>query len=80
VPTRTTPEDGDIVVREEHREGKGVYVLHTAPGTDQCVLRSRKDAVAQALTFAKRQEVRAWVTDGDYDFVLLEDFRVDVSA
>lgn len=73
---RTTPEDGDIVVREEQREGKGVYVLHTAPGADQYVLRSREDAIGQAVTFAKRQQVRAWLTDEGYDFVLLEDFRV----
>ena len=70
------PEDGDIVVREEQRESKVVYVLHTAPGADQYVLRSRKDAVAQACAVAKHEHVRAWVTDGDYDFTLLEDFRI----
>jgi hypothetical protein len=73
---RSIPEDGDIVVREEQREGKVVYVLHTAPGADQYVLGSREDAVRQAAAFAKRQSVRAWLTEGDYDFVLLEDFRV----
>ena len=77
---RSTPEDGDIVISEEHREGKAVYVLHTAPGADQYVLRSREDAMRQAVTFAKRQQVRAWLTDGDYDFTLLEDFRVVESA
>ena len=65
-----------MVVREEQREGRRVYVLHTAPGPDQYVLRSREEAVAQALTFAKREQVRAWLTDEGYDFVLLEDFRV----
>ena len=73
---RSTPEDGDIVVREEQRESKVVYVLHTAPGADQYVLHSREDAIRQAVTLAKRQSVRAWLTDGDYDFTLLEDFRV----
>jgi hypothetical protein len=73
---RSVPEDGDMVVREEQREGRRVYVLHTAPGPDQYVLRSREEAVAQALTFAKREQVRAWLTDEGYDFVLLEDFRV----
>ncbi len=73
---RTTPEDGDIVVREEKREGRLVYVLHTAPGADQYLLRSGEEAVAQAVTFAKREGVRAWLTDAGYDFVLLEDFRV----
>jgi LPS sulfotransferase NodH len=65
-----------MVVREEQREGTLVYVLHIAPGADQYVLRRREDAVAQAVTFAKRQHVRAWLTDEGYDFVLLEDFRV----
>jgi hypothetical protein len=73
---RSTPEDGDIVVREEQRDSKVVYILHTAPGADQYVLRSREDAIKQAVTCAKRQSVRAWLTDEGYDFVLLEDFRV----
>ena len=75
LPTRTTPEDGDIVVLEEKREGTLVYVLHTAPGADQYLLRSPEDALAQAVTSAKREGVRAWLTEG-YAFVLLEDFRV----
>ena len=73
---RSSPEDGDIVVREEQQDGKRLFVLHTAPGADQYVLRAREDAVTQAVTFAKRHQVRAWLTDEGYDFVLLEDFRV----
>ena len=69
------PEDGDIVVRQEERDGMLVYVLHTAPGADQYLLRTREEAVAQAVTFARREQVRAWLTDEGYDFVLLEDFR-----
>ena len=74
--TRTAPQDKDIVIRQEQREGTIMYVLHTAPGPDQYVLRSRDEAVAQAVTVAKREHVRAWLTDEGYDFVLLEDFRV----
>ena len=74
--TRSTPEDGDIVVREEQREAALVYVLHAAPGADQYLLRMRHEAVLQAQTFAQRERVRAWLTtDEGYDFVLLEDFR-----
>jgi hypothetical protein len=73
---RTTPENNDIVVREEKWQGKCVYVLHIAPGADQYVLRIREEAVAQAVTFAKREHVRAWLTDEGFDFTLLEDFRV----
>jgi hypothetical protein len=74
---RSTPEDGDVVVvQQEKPYGRRVYVLHTAPGPDQYVLRSRGAAVTQAVTSAEREHVRAWLTDGDYDFTLLEDFRV----
>ena len=73
---RTTPEDGDFVVREEKREGTLVYVLHIAHGVDQYLLRSRGEAIAQALAFAGRQHRRAWLTDEVHDFTLLQDFRV----
>jgi hypothetical protein len=73
--TCRTPEDGDIVVREEKRDGTLVFVLHTAPGTDQHLLRSRGEAIAEALASAGRQHVRAWLTDEGCDFTLLEDFR-----
>ena len=72
---RTTPENGDIVVREEKRDEAFVYALHTAPGADQHVLGIREEAVALALTVAKRDGVRAWLTDEGYDFVLVKDFR-----
>ena len=32
------------------------------------------EAVAQALVSAKRGYVRVWLTDEEYDFLLLEDF------
>jgi hypothetical protein len=76
VASRSTPEDGDLVVREEERERRRVYLLHTAPGPAQVLLRSREEAIAKALTFAERERVRAWLTDEGDDFVLLEDFRV----
>lgn len=69
---RLTPKDGDVIVRRERRDRTFVYVLYAAPGPDQYVLRTRKEGVAQALTFAKRQRVRAWFTDGGDAFVLLE--------
>jgi hypothetical protein len=75
MPPRSTPENGDIVVREEKRGGTLVYVLHTAPGADQYEFRRRDEGIAQALALAKRQCARAWLTDEGYDFVLLDDFR-----
>jgi DUF2934 family protein len=76
MPTRTTPEDGDIVVRQETRDGTVVYVLYTPPGPDESLLPTCEEAVAQAKTLAKRHPGRAWLTtDEGYDFVLLEDFQ-----
>jgi hypothetical protein len=54
LPGRRTPEDHDVVVREEKRD---------------------TEALAQAVSLARREGVRAWLTDEGYDFVLLEDFR-----
>ena len=76
----TCPQQGDVVVREDTLERRRVYVMYTAPGAGQYVVHSREKAVAQAVTFAKRPLVRAWLTDGDRDFTLLEDFRVVKSA
>ena len=72
---RLAPEDGDVVVRQEEREGQRTYVLHTAPGPDQSLLRSREEAVSHAVAYAKHQHVRAWFTKGDDEFVLLGTFR-----
>jgi hypothetical protein len=77
---RSTPGDGDIVIREEVRDRRVAYVLHTAPGADQYLLHSREDAIAHAVIWAKRQQVRVWLTDEGYDFRLLEDFRVAASV
>jgi len=75
LPTRRTPEDHDVVVREERRDTGLVYVLHVAPGADQYQLRTREEALAQAVSLAKQEGVRVWLTDEGYDFILLEDFR-----
>jgi hypothetical protein len=77
---RTTPEDGDIVVREEIRGVTPVYVLHIAPGADQYEFRRRDGAIARGVSLAERHQVRVWLTDEGYDFVLLEDFRVLASV
>jgi len=72
VLTRTTPENGDIVVRQEHRGGAVVYVLHTAPGPDEYLLPDADQAARHALALAERQGVRAWLTtDDSYEFVRL---------
>jgi hypothetical protein len=76
MPTRTTPEDGDIVARQETSDGTVVYVLHTSSGPDEYLLPTCEEAVAQAKTLAKRHPGRAWLTtDEGYDFVLLGGFH-----
>jgi phage-related baseplate assembly protein len=74
---RFAPEDGDVVIRQVALESTLVYVLHRTSTPNQVLLRTREEAVAQALAFAKRQHVRAWCANGDADFVLLGTFRKD---
>jgi hypothetical protein len=64
---------GDIVVAQQaQRDGTVVYVLHTAPGPDECVLATADEAGAHALTLADRDAVGAWLTtDDSHDFVPL---------
>jgi hypothetical protein len=76
MPVRTSPENGDVLVRQETRDGTIVYILRTAPGTDQYLLRTREDAIVQALTFAERQGVRAWLIDDSDHYVPLTDGRM----
>lgn len=80
MPSQSTPDDGDIVIRQETRDGRRVFVLHTAPGPDQVVLRIRDAAIAQAVTVAKRERVRVWLTSGGDDFRVLENFRIGVDS
>lgn len=71
MPLLTSPNDGDVVVRQETRDGTVVFVLRTAHGTDQFLLRTREEAVAQAVTFANRQGVRAWLSGHSGDWLPL---------
>lgn len=75
--THLPPADSDIVVRQETRDGGTVYVLHTAAGVDQYMLRSREDAVRQAVTFARLQGVRAWFAGRTQALVPLSDDRAE---
>jgi hypothetical protein len=72
-----TPENGDVVVRQKRGDPSTVYLLGTPSTPDQFTLRTRDEAVSQALAFAKRQQVRAWFANGTDEFVLLGTFRKD---
>jgi hypothetical protein len=80
MPIQKNPKDGDVVVHQENREGTLVYLLRTVPGTDQFLLSTREEAVAQAVTFAKRQGVRAWLSGHNGDCVPLDTARAVASV
>jgi hypothetical protein len=70
-----SPDSDDVVVRQKHGNPSVVYLLGTPSAPDQFIVRTRDEAVSQAVAFAKRQRVRAWFTNGDDKFVLLGTFR-----
>ena len=69
------PDEYDVVIRQRHGNPSIVFVLGTPSTPDQFILRTKDEAVSQALAYAKRQHVRAWFAKGDDDFVLLGTFR-----
>jgi hypothetical protein len=72
---RTTPQDGDVVIRQERGNPSTVFLLGTPAAPDQFTLRTRDEAVSRALAYARKQHVRAWFAKDDADFVLLGTFR-----
>ena len=69
------PDEDDVVVRQRRGNPHVVYLLGTAATPDQFSLRTREEAVTQAVAFARRQRVRAWFHNGDNTFLLLGTFR-----
>ena len=69
------PDKDDVVVRQRRGNPHVIYLLGTSTTPDQFSLRTREEAVAQAVAFAKRQGVRAWFDNGDNTFLLLGTFR-----
>jgi hypothetical protein len=78
--THAAPADGDVVVRPDTRDGRTVYVLCTAAGVGQYLLRSRDDAVSHAVAFATLHGVRAWLAGETPALVPLNDLRAVVSV
>jgi hypothetical protein len=68
------PDDDDVVIRVKRGNPHAVFLLGTPSAPDQFQVRTRDEAVEQALAFAKRQKVRAWF-EGDYGLELLGTFR-----
>jgi hypothetical protein len=59
---RQTVQDGDLVVHERHREGRTLYALRTAPGSDEVVYEGRDEALFEALALALRYHVSVWMS------------------
>lgn len=72
----TRPLAGDGVVREDQSEGATLYVLRTVPSPGQLLLRTREEAVAQAIRFAANQVVCAWFAGENGDSLMLNDVRM----
>jgi hypothetical protein len=71
----THPDKDDVVIRQKRSNPSTVFLLGTPAAPDQFILRTRDEAVSQALAYAKHQHVRAWFTNGDDICVLLATFR-----
>ena len=69
------PDNDDVVIRQKHGNPSTVYLLGTPAAPDQFILRTRDEAVSQALAYAKQRHVQAWLAKDDEDFVLLGTFR-----
>jgi hypothetical protein len=63
------PDNDDVVVRQEGGNPSTVYLLGTPTPPDQFVVRTRDDAVAQALRFAKYQHVATWFVENGADAI-----------
>jgi hypothetical protein len=69
------PDKDDVVVRQRRGNPHTVYLLGTPTTPDQFSLRTRDEAVTQAVAFARQHHVRAWFDNGDNTFLLLGTFR-----
>jgi len=69
------PDQDDVVIRRQAGSRGVIFVLGTPAAPEQYILRTRNEAVAQALAFAKRQRVGAWFANGGDEPVLLDTFR-----
>ena len=65
------PDKDDVVVRQRRGSPHTVYLLGRPTTPDQFSLRTREQAVTQAVAFARRQHVRAWFDNGENTFLLL---------
>ena len=68
------PDKDDVVIRQRRGNPHVIYLLGTPASPDQFSLRTREEAVTQAIAFARRHCVRAWFDNGDETCLLLGTF------
>lgn len=71
----THPDNDDVVIRPKRSNPSTVYLLGTPSAPDQIIVRTRDEAISQAVAYARHQHVRAWFATGDEEIVLLGTFR-----
>ncbi len=69
------PSKDDVVVLRKACDVGAIFMLGTPPVPEQFTVPNREDAVAQALAYAERQGVGAWLGNGGDELVLLGTFR-----
>jgi hypothetical protein len=79
MPAGATPQDRDIVVRQDRHDGRNVYVVPIAT-RGQYVFRRRDDALLQAMSCASRRGVSAWLRAEGDGYVRLNDFGTTQSG
>jgi hypothetical protein len=71
------PDPYDVIVRPRRDNPLAVYLVGTPTAPDQYLVKTRDEAVAQAVAFAEQHQVRAWLDEGDGATILLGTFRAD---
>jgi hypothetical protein len=75
-PVVEQPEKDDVFVRERRGHPGAEYVIGTPCAPAGLVLKSRNEAISQAVEFARTAHVRAWMENSRDQPVLLGSFRL----
>lgn len=70
---RSSPESGDVIVREAHHAGRSRYLLSTLGFPSQISIETYAKAVRHALSYARSERTRAWIVIDSGEAVLLTD-------
>jgi hypothetical protein len=74
-PGLEQPDEGDVVIRPTSDGADANYVIGTVSSPASVRLKSRNEAIAHAVEFARNARVRAWIDGTDREPALLRSFR-----